>query len=523
MNGNRGAKGSVNDRIISYLFRKRYLEYLKKKENYTVEERQKAIDYLRKIKDFDIDDNVSMLDDEDKSILEEALNNFTIESIEMKDTEKVRDLKEIFNGTTALDSLEKYSSSNIGSLQDASKKIEEFDPSKELYDFDKYDYYEIINDKTGLAKLKSDEFIDVDREIEKKDDEKIILEEVNEFIDDSLKTLDEIKYEINAIKDSIQEQYTQEQLKNLHERYDAVKEKLKKLKQQYSVIKEKYDFEDYEILENITLINSIDDYKSKANLEELELMVDACKMEIEAIDGVVIEEEKSVGIEEEMFEKKTELVKRDKNFKNSVDNTIKLNELEETIRKEASEQIKIIEDLEKSITKVETEIVRTREYVYNTGRLFGSFLRITAGILTRRLSNTTLFGTMLGNHLINRGLRELRQSMIPQEVERVEFIDRYKDVEREIFTTKDYVRTTMYLIDDSLEHIKFIKENYNLKLKQYASQISEYPKLESMINELEKKLLLNKDLVSDMNKTLDQQYEKNKVKVYNSNHPRSAA
>lgn len=41
MNGNRGAKGSVNDRIISLLYRKKYLEYLKKKESYTAEERKR--------------------------------------------------------------------------------------------------------------------------------------------------------------------------------------------------------------------------------------------------------------------------------------------------------------------------------------------------------------------------------------------------------------------------------------------------------------------------------------------------
>ena len=147
-------------------------------------------------------------------------------------------------------------------------------------------------------------------------------------------------------------------------------------------------------------------------------------------------------------------------------------------------------------------------------------MRIIGGILTKPLTNLNIFGMALGNHLVNRGLRDLRKSLIPTEVERIEFVDRYKDVEREIFNAKDAVRSTMLLIDDSLEHVRFLKENYNYNLKKYELYIPEYTKLESMLEDLEKKLLANKDLVNSMEKTLDSQYEKNKQRVYNSTHPR---
>lgn len=72
-------------------------------------------------------------------------------------------------------------------------------------------------------------------------------------------------------------------------------------------MKEKYNFDDYEILDNITLIETIENYKTKAKLDELESLVDACKDEVEAIDGVLIEDRKSVGVGEEIVEKKTKL------------------------------------------------------------------------------------------------------------------------------------------------------------------------------------------------------------------------
>ena len=160
MNGNRGAKGSVNDRVISYLFRKRYLEYLKKRESYTKEEREKAIEYLKKTKDFDIENNVSMLDDQDKELLEEAFIGFDISNITPNNN---HNNISIDDDLTAID---KDTMTINQDYENYSKQLEEFDPLSENFDFENYDYYEIINDKTGLSKLKDEDLIVVDNEIE---------------------------------------------------------------------------------------------------------------------------------------------------------------------------------------------------------------------------------------------------------------------------------------------------------------------------------------------------------------------
>jgi len=514
MNGNRGAKGSVNDRIISYLFRKRYLEYLKKRESYTIEEREKAIEYLKKLKDFNIDDNVSMLDEKDKSLLENELVDFDISNIEPNVNRKTLligdNLNAVDEETFTLDS----------NFESTSKEIESFDPINELYDFDNYDYYEIIDDKTGLAKVKSEDIIEIDNEIDKREDEKVILEELNEFINDSLETLSNIKSELEIIKSDVNKQYTQGNLSKLKEKYDKLKEKISKLRKQYDTVKEKYDFEDFDLLESITLIDSIDDFKNKANLEEIELMVDVCKDEIESIEGIVIEDEKSMGVKEDITKKKVELVKRDKNYKKTKEDTKSIKDKSEIILEKTNEGIRKIDELEHNISKIDVEIVRTREYIYRTGQTLGSLLSIIAGILLRPFTRDNLGGISLGNRLINRGLRELRESLIPTEVERVEFVDRYKDVEKEIFSAKESVESTLFLIDDSLEHVNFLKENYKQNLKKYALNIPNYTKLEGMIDDLEKKLIRNKELIQDMEKTLDNQYERNKQRVYKAQHPR---
>lgn len=520
--GGRGAKGSVNDRIISFLYRKRYLEYLKKKESYTKEQREKAKEYLKKIKEFDIDDNVSVLDSEDKTILSNVYENLSVEDffnepekslVVTNDIEKVKDYEEVNDLKNINDTKVDDSDKNLQELLEKSDKVQEFDPFKEEYDFDKYDYYEIISKKGAIGKLEPNEIIDTKKEEKKLTDEEIILEEVTKFVDESKKTLYEVKFELNDLKDSIDDLHTEDDVNKFNEKFNEVKEKLRKLKQQYDIMKEKYEFEDYDILDNLKLVDSIDDYKDKASLEELELMVDACKYEIEAIDGVTIEEEKKVGISEEA-EKKHKIIKeRDTIFQKRKEQTLNIDYNDDIIEREMLIQQKVIANLEEKIKQVDTETRQVQYYVYNTRLMFRSFLRITAGILTAPFSGRRMFNTMLGADLINRGLRNLRTSLIPDERVRTEVRERYDSVETEILKAKDDVNSTKLLLDDSLRQIDDIKDYLEIHVKKDAEYIPQYYEVKDMIEKLDKSLKAKKEEIEKIDKNLDNQYEKNKQKV----------
>lgn len=512
MHGGRGAKGSVNDRIISFLFRKRYLEYLKKKESYTVEEREKAIQYLKKIKELDIENDVSMLEDEDRHILEDELNSFNLDDIAISNSSPTSHIVDIANNSQDI------SLDNLDALKTAGKKISEYDPATELYNFDEYDYYEAITQSTGLSKEDEYGILDVDKEITKREDEKTILEEVKEFIDKSKEKLDEMKSEIEFIKSEIEKQYTQEQIDELKSRYDKLNEKIRLLKKQYDIIKEKYEFEGYEILDNLTLIESVDDFKTKADLEELELMVDACKYEVEAIDSIVIEEEKSRGVGADISGKKEELKDRDIALSDSKRKSHRIYNLNETIEREIAIQAQLLESLRVHLNTIETDAVQVNRMVLNTGGLFRSFLRITAGILTAPLSN--MFGTLLGVHLVRSGLHELRNNLIPQEVQRTEYIDRYRSIEREIRNAQDDVSRSLIMINDTLENVEEIKKVYKQKFEKYADKLPEISNLWKDINLLEKRLNNCKQRVQDYQETLEENQRQNTQRVYNANHTR---
>lgn len=66
MNGNRGAKGSIKDRLISMLYRLRYKKKKLKQEDYTIDNKQNQEKYINTLKDFKGQEDVNILDTKDK-------------------------------------------------------------------------------------------------------------------------------------------------------------------------------------------------------------------------------------------------------------------------------------------------------------------------------------------------------------------------------------------------------------------------------------------------------------------------
>lgn len=514
MNGGRGAKGSINDRLISMMYRNRYSLQEQKKKGYTKDTKQQQKEYLQSIQNFDIADGVTSLDDKDKAVVEQVFSNPN--GLDSQDP--VPFTAEYESKAAAIDgvgskvaSTASLQSDSVSSLHQGSKALSEVDVTTEAFDFDHFDYYEVLYQHAKGIEPKED--LDVEEELDKVEDEETILSELEDFIDDSKKLITDIQEEITSLQDDLQESYTQEQLAELESRYIKLRAKVDKLKAQYDTVKDKYNFEDFSILENLEMLVAIDDYADKSCLEEMEALVDACKEEIEEIDGIVIEEKRSVGLRQDMKEQKKEITKRDTAFHHNKQGVIYLDSLEQQIAEEAKEEAELIAQLEKKLANFSSEVVTVTNVVFHTERIFGSFLRIAAGILTVPFTGRSIFGTLLGAHLINRGVHQLRDSLNPEFVESQEVRYRYQSIEREILNSKDYVNTTYRLIDDSLNQLDLFDEEFKNKFSSYAHLIPEYRELEKKIDELKKRLKKKKEQVETMQKDLDRQYEQNKVKV----------
>jgi len=510
MNGGRGAKGSINDRLISIMYRNRYKKFELKKEAYAKEAKIREREYLKSVQSFDIDDGTKILDEEDQTIVVDALKGVPLGPSQDQNNTSVQTLEHVSKSASNVSYGEV---TTMDDLQALNKKIIQVDTATEVFDFDNYDYYEVINTHSKVAGVDDKDIIDVDREITKVEDEITIVDELEIFIEASKKTIEEIKGEIDSLRNDVKDQYTAEQIAKIQERYKKIKEKVDKLKSQYDAISKKYNFEDFHLLESITLMDAIDEYRDLATLDEVETLVEYCKDEIEQIDGIVVQQENITYASEELAEQKQAIKRRNEQFDKNRNGVIYLDDLEKRIAFEASEQRKLIEDIEKKLANFTTDVREVTDVVYHTERLFGSFLRIAAGILTAPFSGRNVFGSYLGVQLINRGVRDLRASLEPEYVRRTEIVHSYTSVESEILNSMDHVADTARVIDDSIEQLNKFDAEFKKKFKEFSGLIPEYGNLEKQISELKKKLVHKKVEVKTMQNDLNKQYEANKVKV----------
>jgi len=456
MNGNRGAKGSIKDRLISMLYRLRYKKKTLKEENYTIPNKTKQESYLYNLKDFEETENINILEDKDIKQLDKINYNVNFKIQKKKGIEEI-DLK--------LDSIE-YKTSEL------------------------------------------DEKVNLKKEIRKTKDEIVILKEVDSFIKKSLTNINDIQNELDMIKKESKEK--NKDTKELEERYSTLKKKINKLKLQYEAIKEKYDLSEFSILESIKLIDTIDDYKSIAKLNEMEMMLKVCKKEISKIDNItiIVEENKKVGIDIDNTKQQQSKIKI--KFNKSKEKINEINSFEEELVYEIKKQQEIVNDMYKKASYFEKQVSKKIEVIGHRD-ILGSMLRIAGGILTLPFTGRQLFGVCLGSTLINKGLKEMNRELETREKIVVNY--KYEDISNQIDQVKDKVEYTNLILLDSLNEIKKLKENFKNIYGEYNNILPEYNSTLEKLNNLEIKLIEQQEKLLNINKKIDKGKEINKQKL----------
>lgn len=461
MDGNRGAKGSIKDRLISLLYRLRYAKKIKKEDEYSIAKKEKQVEYLRKLVDLKENENIDILDYR-----------------EMGELDKIK-----FTATYKL---------NDGKFTLDKNGISEIELN--LTD---------IEHKTGEL----DEKVEIKEEIKKTENEVIILKEVDTFINKSKDALEEINAEVESLKELSKEK--NQDTKELEERYKKLREKVDKLKSQYDAVKEKYDLSEFSILESIKLIDNIKDYKNRASLNEMDMMIKVCKKEISKIESVTIEHEETKKVGSNIEEIKKDQTSIKVKFHKNKEDINKIKDISEDITDELKTQEQIIEDMYKEAAYFE-RVTRTQYEYTGYGKMFSSLLKIAGGILTLPFTGSKIFGVALGNTMINRGLKSLNKGLELKQKVVTDY--KYTDIAHKISEVKDKVEYTNLIISDNLNEISKLKENFK-KYKEYNKVLPEYESMLEKVNKLEEKLKLQQEKIFNMDKKLEDQKEINNEKM----------
>lgn len=469
MDGNRGAKGSIKDRLISMLYRLRYAKKQKESE-YEIKKKEEQVAYLRRLMRLRETENINILDSQDKNALDKVEFNVNIKLANPIFTQ----------------------SNSRTSYRVAKKGIENVDHNLSS-----------IEQKTSEL----DEKVDLKKEINKTENEVVILKEINTFIEKSKETLNEIKDEVQSLKEVSKNK--NQDTKELEERYKKLREKVDKLKKQYEAVKDKYDFSDFAILESIKLIDNIKDYQNRASLNEMDMMIKVCNKEIDKIDGVTVEYKKTkkVGSNIENIKKEQNEIKI--KFHKSKEDINKIKYVEEDINYELKKQEEVIEEMYKEASYFE-KIARTEFEYSGYGKMVSSLFKIAGGILTLPFTGSQLFGIALGNTMINKGLKTLNEGLDVKE--KIVYDYKYKDISQKISDVQDKVEYTNLIISDNLNEISKLKDNFR-KYNEFNKVLPEYDSMLEKIDNLESNLKKQQQKISKMDQKLEKEKDMNNQKL----------
>ena len=515
MDGNRGAKGSIKDRLISMLYRIRYAKKVKKEEEYEVAKKEKQVEYLQKLVRLEETENIDVLDHKDKQELDKIKftstymlneNNFKIAKKGISDELSSNNFKIVKKGING--GSDEIEVTYTNSLEQESTRSIKKGIALENQEINILDIVDLNLSNIEYQTTELDTKVNLKEEIKKTKNEIVILDEVSKFVIKSKQLVNEISDEVESLKQETKNK--NQDTEELEKRYKKLREKVDKLKAQYDAVKEKYDLSEFSILESIKLIDNIKDYKNRASINEMDMMLKVCKKEITKIESVTIEykETKKVGEEIEEIKEEQDIVKV--KFNRSKEKVQDLRDLEQNITDELDYQEKVIDQMYKEASRIEK--LTLEDFVYKGYKgMLSSMLRIAGGVLTLPFSGSKIFGVTLGNAMINRGLKMMNKSLYPFE-RKTTVTYHYKDIASKINFVKDKIGYTNILIEDNLIEIKSLRENFE-KYKEYNKILPNYEEIMSKVDKMEINLKLQQEKISKMNKKLDEEKEINAKKI----------
>ena len=399
---------------------------------------------------------------------------------------------------------------NYRDLKKLGDKVIEVDIKKEKFDFDKYDYYiiEPVKKKgidTEKLKLVEDnkKFINASRNLLsniKKDIKKV---DINLKYPDTHK--EDLIHEINSINNSVNKLKVELiRLNNI----DTSKLNSFKVPSNEAELKKSYEIINY--YENIindkekdnNVLRTISNVSFKKNVginvnNDVTNNLDINKenANTSSIKNIKIYKTSKKNIDKKIKSKKT--IKVLNKFDGYKIRQLKRNE--EIVKKDVDNASLIIDKMNKEVDKVTKKVSRITKTTGYT-RMITSCLRVATGILTLPFSKVNLFNITLGSALINKGLKDLRKGLDTKSEIKIDY--KYEDLSNMIRATKDKTKLTELLIMDSLTEIKSIKESTYLG----ENNIKDLKKLEENLNKKLKE-------IDKLNKKLNKQDERNKIKI----------
>lgn len=269
-------------------------------------------------------------------------------------------------------------------------------------------------------------------------------------------------------------------------------------------------------LESYIKIKDIDLYEIRKNDKKIKDKISLCDetlIQLEKRKKEIIINKKNNNILDNKTNKQEQpkIENKEKNKEKEKEDNNKLFELtlaNKIIYDSLIKEQKKVAKLERSLSKM--TIKRRRPTVfYYTKNLVSSIFNFSFGLFPINLFQNKMLGGLVSGIMINNSLRSVKRILNPD----IQITYIYENLEKEILTTSNYLNRIDFLLSDSLNQVKDIRQSI---LNEYGSDIEYQSSLVSYLDELNKiqgKLEFEQEKVLGLHQNLDTAYKKNKQKV----------
>ena len=324
---------------------------------------------------------------------------------------------------------------------------------------------------------------------------------------DRLEVLESELYLLSVDQDNTLEL---KKIKEIEEKIKELIEEINSIIKEYNLYNKNYYMDNFIGIEDRIIEDDIINYrelldsssKEKSFVKEYKLLD-----EFKGLYGKLVEIKHDTEVLVEKNEEKTrDFDIRDKKYKNIVNETIKINDIEKECLDKINKQNKYLEELARKIN-----IIDRHEYVTSHLRGFGELVSQSFKFIGLKLLSplSGIIPSIAVNTLMTKKLiGEMYKNLHYEDVKHIYYSA--IDYDSEILSKIVDVGYTEDLIDSTLVDIKRLKEDFML---QYNSNIPGYSDTLKKINDIEKSVSRNQDKISMVKKKLIQNKKINEDKL----------
>ena len=327
------------------------------------------------------------------------------------------------------------------------------------------------------------------------------------------KDLDKYNKKIKDINSKIDKTEEYNSLFDYEFEIKQLKLKIEEIVIRYELLKKLPGFKE---LENYIKIKEIDFYEIRKSDKKIKDKISLCNETLVQIEErkkeIIINQKKTTTLSDQPSKQnqmKTEIKEKSKEVKKEDNNKLfEITLANKIIYDSLIKEQRRVAKLERSLSKMTIKKKRPSVFYY-TKNLVSSVLNFTFGLFPISLFQNKMLGGLVSGMMINNSLRSVRKILNPD----VQITYIYENLEQEILTTSNFLNRMDFLISDSLNQVKAIRQSI---LNKYGFDIEYQKSLVSYLEELDKvqtKLEFEQEKILGLNQDLNKVYKKNKQKV----------